>query len=153
MKSRGGFVSNSSTSSFVLVGWEISMPDAKGLQEMLLALGHPCKEPLPELALQDDSNEMESSEGNRAAFDLVRSYRRAHRNLSPDCYPSVRLGLPCWGDCSTGVSDGYMLVGVEGGEELDLVNAMKGAAELRALVNIDPNVRLKVYGGEAEQST
>jgi hypothetical protein len=153
MKTRGGFVSNSSTSSFVLVGWEISLPDAKGLQEVMLALGHPCKNPLPEFALDEDSNEMESTEGNRAAFDLVSSYRRAHRVQRQGMYPSVRLGLPCWGDGSSGVDEGCMLIGMETGSGMDLLDAMKGAAELRSLVNIDPSVRIKVFGGEAEQST
>ena len=151
MKTRNGFVSNSSTSSFVLIGWEIPLTNAQDLQKLMLTLGQLCKDPLPELVFdENDHKGMAATEGNRAAFDLVGSYRWSNPDRQPGHFhPSVRLGLPCWGDCSSGVPNGSMLIGMEG-DGFDMLDAWGKLTELMAF---PPQVRIKVYGGTAEQAT
>jgi hypothetical protein len=151
MKIRNGFISNSSSSSFVLVGWKLPLPTTADLEVKLRLLGY-AGSSLPTMVTdENDRAGLRQTDFNQSVFEAVASIRRRGR-LCKNC-PSIRLGIPASGG-DTGVANGYMLLGIESeDEELDLQQALLDLDKLRNLLSIPVGNRVCIFGDTAENDT
>jgi hypothetical protein len=154
MKVRSGFVSNSSTTSFALIGWKLPLPKTPaGLWELLHKLGYTPKPPLPDTWCLDDSAEDYSDlEENSRIFEIINHFRFSNRKGW-----SVRVGIQTW-DGGPGVDDGKMLIGVESCEDCDGRPLEEVAEQINALREklgkSDKEMGgLRVFVDRAEQGT